>query len=505
MKHANRIALLLSLLAILAGYLVSDRVFERLAHIEDEMAYLWQAQVIAKDMLTLPSPAEPKSFLVPFVIDYNGQRFGKYPLGWPVLLSIGIRLGAHYLVNPLLAGLGVWLTYCLGKAVFNETVGLVAAGLTLTSPFFLMNSGSLLSHPFGLVLSAGFALAWLDAFTHLDAPRRWLPTIAAAGALGVLVLTRPLTAAAVALPFGLHGLYLLWCGGGNVRKRLVVFVLIVLTLSMLHFTWQYAVTGDALLNPYTLWWEYDKIGFGPGFGHVEGGHNLTMARINNKMSLQAGWKDLFGWAGYSWLFLPPGLIAIRKNYKGWLLASVVLSLFAVYMIYWIGSALFGPRYYYEGLFSLTLVSAAGICWLAGLPAKGTEGIKRFPWLQKARLPVITALLAILLGFNLFGYLPERLGSMRGLYGVERSKQEPFLTTSAQSLTPALIIVHTGEDWIDYGTLLELQNPFFDTPFIFIIARSAEKDQAAAASFPDRSIYHYYPDTPYTFYTAPRIP
>jgi 4-amino-4-deoxy-L-arabinose transferase-like glycosyltransferase len=104
--------------------------------------------------------ASSGSFLVPFVVDYEGQRFGKYPLGWPAMLALGIALGARSLVNPLLAGLGVWLTYRLGKRTLGETVGLLAAGLTLTSPFFLLNSGSLLS-PFGLV-TAAFALAgWM--------------------------------------------------------------------------------------------------------------------------------------------------------------------------------------------------------------------------------------------------------------------------------------------------------------------------------------------------------
>jgi hypothetical protein len=50
-----------------------------MAHIEDEMAYVWQAQAIASGHLTIASPPIPKSFLIPFVIDYAGQRFGKYP------------------------------------------------------------------------------------------------------------------------------------------------------------------------------------------------------------------------------------------------------------------------------------------------------------------------------------------------------------------------------------------------------------------------------------------
>ena len=147
MSRADRIALVLSLLAVVAAFLVADRIFENIAHLEDEIAYLWQAQAIAHGDLTLPSPPHPHSFLVPFVVDYKGLRFGKYPLGWPVLLGVGVRLGVRNLVNPLLAGLGVWLTYRLGKKIFGETVGLLAAGLTLTSPFFLVNSGSLLSHP----------------------------------------------------------------------------------------------------------------------------------------------------------------------------------------------------------------------------------------------------------------------------------------------------------------------------------------------------------------------
>ncbi len=505
MTRADRIAIILSLLAVLAGFLVSELVFERLAHIEDEMAYLWQAQVLAHNKLSLPSPPEPKSFLVPFVVDHNGQRFGKYPPGWPLILSIGVRFGVPYLVNPLLAGLGVWLTYLLGKRVLSEHVGLLAAGLTLTSPFFMMNSGSLLSHPFGLVLSAGFTLSWLDAFSNKDQPRPWFSTTISAICLGALLLTRPLTALAVAIPFIIHALYLLWKGDSFTRNRLVAFVLIVIGFSGLYFVWQDAVTGDPFLNPYTLWWDYDRIGFGPGHGHAEEGHTLYKARINTRFSLLSGWLDLFGWLNYSWLFLPIGLVAIRKNMRAWLLAAVAPSLVLIYMIYWIGSSLYGPRYYYEGLYSLTLVSAAGISWLAGWSLTSKQKFPNFQGWRRIRALAVTALVTFLIAFNLVFYLPARLESMQGLYGISRSHQQPFLTASAQALTPALIVVHTSDSWVEYGTLIELQSPFFDTPFIFIISRGASIDQVAASAFPDRRVFHYFPDEPYKFYSAPRLP
>jgi asparagine N-glycosylation enzyme membrane subunit Stt3 len=125
-------------------------------------------------------------------------------------LAIAIRLGARAWINPLLAGLGVWLIYLLGKRIFSDFVGLLAAGLTVASPFFLMNSGSLLSHPCGLVLSSLFALGWLESFWggkadeksegNTPVRKQWAYVIISAVALGVLVLTRPMTALAVALP-----------------------------------------------------------------------------------------------------------------------------------------------------------------------------------------------------------------------------------------------------------------------------------------------------------------
>ncbi|HWQ84367.1 MAG TPA: glycosyltransferase family 39 protein, partial [Anaerolineales bacterium] len=259
MSRADRIAILLSLIAVVAAYFIAERIFEQIPHLEDEMAYVWQSKAFARGQLTVPTPPEPKSFLVPFVVDYEGRRFGKYPPGWPALLAIGELVGLRGWINPLLSGLGIWLTYRIGKKILGETVGLLAAGLTITSPLFLMNSGMLLSHPLGLVLTAGFCLSWLNAFWKPDHPRPWISTLIGAVCLGWLAVTRPWTAVAVALPFAAHGLYLLIYSKWSTRRRLIAFILVTLAISALVPVWQKAVTGDFTLNPYTLWWEYDKV------------------------------------------------------------------------------------------------------------------------------------------------------------------------------------------------------------------------------------------------------
>jgi len=183
-------------------------------------------------------------------------------------------------------------------------------------------------------------------------------------------------------------------------------------------------------------------------------------------------------------------------------ASVYPALVVVYLAYWIGSSLFGPRYYFEGLYSLALLSAAGIAFVAGWPARPGEAWQERTGRGRLRPLLAAAALTLLLAANLLFYTPLRLEGMKGLYGVSRARLQPFLSPSAQAVTPALVIVHP-DHWTEYGSLLELQDPFLDTPFIFTISRGARPDNALQEHFPERLILHYYPDEPYIFYTAPR--
>ena len=501
---ADRIALLLSVIGIAATLLVADRIFERIPHLEDEIAFVWQAEVISRGNLTLPSPPNPNSFLVPFVVDHEGQRFAKYPPGWPTLMALGIMSVGRDLVNPLLAGLAIWLTYRLGKKIWGAPVGLVAAGLTLTSPFFLMNSATLLSHPFGLVLSAIFALTWLDWSQEASSRKRHLITITAGISLGVLALTRPWTAVGVAFPFILHAGYRLIKGEWQERRYIAAVGVIAGAVASLFILWQYAVTGDPFLNPYTLWWPYDKVGFGPGYGTAEHGHTLIHAYANARMNLRFGAHDLFGWSKFSWIFLPVGIIAllIKKNWRGLLIGSVFASLVFAYGFYWVGFWGFGPRYYYEGLYSLTLLSAIGIVCLAGYLNEKSHRWQDLATWERFRPLVVGAFLIFLISSNLIYYVPARLEGLYGLYDMEREMLQPFKLVESQELTPALIIVHASV-WTEYGVFLELSNPYLDSPLIFVLNRTMEEDMQLAQLFSDRHIFRYYPDEPYKLYLEPR--
>jgi hypothetical protein len=490
----------LAILVVVVTAWISFSIFERMPHVEDEFANLWEAHAMAEGEIFLSSPPVPRAFFIPFVIDYQGRRFAKYPPGWPAILSLAVRAGLTYLVSPMLAGLAVWLVYRLGSKISRPEIGLLAALLAGTSPILLMLSGTLMPHPWSLVLTLAFTLAWMDLFpasTAPDSPRlnvpAWLLVVVAGLSLGTLVLTRPLTAVGVSLPFALHGLMLLIRGPGRRRLHAIGVAGLVLLVAMLYPLWQAAVTGDPLLNPYTLWWSYDKVGFGPGHGRIEDGHNLRSALLTMYFTLRAGMHDFFGWPYLSWIFLPFGIVALWRNRNGWLALSVFPSLVVVHFAYWVGSWLFGPRYYYESLPGLSIATALGVAWLGGW---GSES----PRWRLLRRRASLALLALLILINITMYLPQRISGMHGLYGVERSALEQV---QEADLGKALLIVHTAESWYEYGRLITLGPPFVDGDLILALSRRSDRDRQVIEAYPEHDVIHYYPDEPTEFYADPR--
>lgn len=487
MPRQNILAISLSILTIFITYWFSDSVYEQIAHVEDEFAYIWQAQVFAKGQAYISSPPHPDQLVVPFVVDYNGIRFSKYPPGWSLLLSIGVLVNLTSWINPILAGLSIWLTFRLGQKIFNAGIALLASFLLLTSPFFLLNSGAFLSHPFSLVLSLTLTLAWFDLFVtkEKDTTPDWIKIIIAGCSLGLLAITRPLTALGVAFPFFIHGIINLIRSDKKTKINIIYIGMIAACISATLFLWQYILTGDATQNLYELWWGYDRMGFGNGIGTQPGGHNFFWVINNLVLSIMAGNLDLFGWGYFSWLFIPFGLLASRKNRFIEILIGIPAGLAIAYAFYWISQDLYGPRYYYESIIVLCLLTSAGIFWVDGwIKSKSTHFLIR---------QSVSFLTVLLVAFNFIFYLPARMDSMRNFYSINKNQQAPFLTDKAQARTPALVIVHT-QQWTECAGLLPLQDPWLTTPFIFACYNENSMEIIKPSEFPSRTLIHYYPET-----------
>lgn len=471
--RSNILIVVICVLAALSTSAVAYFAFERLPHLEDEVAYLFQAKTMAMGRLTVPSPAHPEAFWTPFVLDHQGQRFGKYPPGWPAVLSLGGLVQAPWLVNPLLAALSLYLVYRLGKTLYDERTGLWAAALGLTSPLFLVLSSSFLSHLVTMV--------WLLLFTlwfvwTVQGRSRWF-AIGAGLAVGMAFLTRSLTAVAYAAPFAVYSLVqvlqrkqpnwpnylLLALSGGAAAALLPVY--------------QWAVTGDPWLNPYVLWWPYDRLGFGEGIGAMPGGHSPYYAWINLKQDLSRSTTDVIGWPGLSWVPLLFGLALQPRRRREWALLAPFVCLVIAYLFYWIGSParLWGPRYYFEGFGGLWLLAALGL-------------VKIWDWAQDRQRwlrPALAGALVCIIAINLTANIPTRLQEAHGFYGISRAQLAPI---EQADLHNAVVIVY-AQRWLEYGAMLSTMSPNLDDDVVYVRGSGAEVDAAVIAQFPGRTVYY----------------
>jgi 4-amino-4-deoxy-L-arabinose transferase-like glycosyltransferase len=481
--------LALTLLTFLGTTLIANVVLERIPHVQDSLTYLFQAQTLARGRLSAPAPPAPDAFAQEFLLVRAGRWFGKYPPGFPILLAAGVLVGVPWLVNPFLAALTIPLLYALGRELYDRRVGLLAALLGATSPFFLFLSGSLMSHSAELFWIVLMMLAWARA---IRSSRFRAYAVLAGVALGMAFLTRQMAAVAVGATFLGAGLF----GRGHLRRqlpRLLLLGLAALPFFLLLLGYQWAITGDPLQDPRLLYWSFDRLGFGP-----DSGNNANLARYEGEGAVIAWYDDpdlppawhslsrgihnladnlqqlevyLYGWLPIaSLVFVWLLFLLIRPARSDWLLFATIVGLVLAYIPYWAHGIMYGPRYYYAALPALVLLTARGFQALA-LRVGDRAGL---------------AVLTLLITGNLVLNLPYQAYSHQGYNHVSR-RQLDLVRETVQ--TPALVLVAAEEPgWWEYGALFSANTPWLDGPIV--VARDIDPilDDELIDHFAGRHVY-----------------
>ncbi len=450
-------------------------VFEAVPHLEDEHAQLFQAQVFAAGAASAPLYQPATAFEIPFTLHINGRVFSKYPPGYALLLAAGVLLGQPWLVNALAAALGTLGVWMLGRELFDDAAGLLAAGLGVAAPMSVMLSGTLLSHTSSLALLVWFAWAFFRARRETGL-HPWRYALLAGVLLGLAAAARPLTAAAVGLPFGMLAL---WDLMRAPRRRLAAALCLgagLLASGLLWPAYNWLNTGSPFSNTYALYWPYDSIGFGPQFGQdghtpAEGLENIRadLAAFNETAApLPVAWGIPLLWAAV-------GLgvaLAPRSRWAGFLLLPVA-ALMLAHGAYWTRSGgLYGPRYFAE---------AMPFAWLLG--GRGLAGLARLRWGRAALRVLLPLCLAWAIGVE----MAPRFAQARGLYGITRA--DAHLVQQA-GLQNALVFV-TAPDWTDYARLSWLNAPYLERGAV-IYARDGgpSSNWETAKQFAGRALYSF---------------
>ena len=408
-------AVIAAALGTMSAALIALNINQTLPTIEDTSTYIFQAKMFALGRLWAPIPASSatltKFFPLPFVIAFHDHWFGKYPPGWPLLLSIGAVFDKAWMVPPIVGGLSLLLIYLIGKELYGTIVGLVGTVLALSSPFMLSMSGSLLSQSATWLWCGAFAylvIVWtrrsalLDHFS-LDLPRKgWFYLVGAGAALGMAFATRQLDALALGLPF-------LVC---LARKPLAVAWVMVGSAAplMLFALYNVALTGTVFGSGYRQAFRWDRFGFGPAVGgptRYERGFTFARGIWNFAYDLEHLQSALFGWpffVGLSLVALP--FLLLRARAWDWLLLGSALTVVAAYMGYWASGVTGGlPRYWFVIVPWIAILAARGLQELYCLPSEAGWIDQVAQW---TGLVFPAALVALMMAFDVFYFLPANV-------------------------------------------------------------------------------------------------
>jgi len=380
----DRFVLTAALFVVVASFALGGLSYQWHAHVPDEVSYLLHARYLAAGMLEMPPPPVREAFDVDLMTYEATRWYSPVPVGWSVVLAAGVKAGATWLVNPLLAGVALLLGYLLARELYDRRTSRLIVALLAVSPWFLFLAMTIMTHMLSMVAALGAALA--TARMRRTGAIAWaLP----AGALIALVaLVRPLEGLLVALSLGVWSLRTV-SGRWRLVPGVLMAVATVAVTAMVSFPYNRHFTGSPTRFPIMT---YADSMYGPGrndygFGPDKGlpfagldpfpGHGIKDAAFNTILNTFATNIELFGWSTGS-LLLVVWLVGARQARRAdWLLVVAVLAIVGGHIPYWFsGGPDFGARYWWLALFPLVGLTARAILALDARVASQRAGAGR---------------------------------------------------------------------------------------------------------------------------------
>ncbi len=369
--------------SFLGSLLIAYFALQGFANSGDEYVYLYQAETMSEGRLwNEPHPLD-EFFLYSHIAQNGDISVGRFPPGWPLILSLPFVINVSPLwLNPILGALSLWLFFSFSKRYYGAQVALVSLGSVAITSFYLFTAASFFSHALCFLLVMGFMYS---LYLHLE-KRTVFFALLAGVCLGMTVLTRYYNAVLLVFPVVVFLLYqykwksitsLIWIGVGSLPFFLYLF------------WYNYAITGDGFL-PVTVWAdEREGLGFGVrGYTPVDGIEHFV-----RRVFLFLYWSSpalllLY----FIFLFQKMKTKAERfLNPEDYYLLMLVIG---YYFYYHIGGNQYGPRFWFEGTPFLTLFVVKKLYdnnarWAWALFAAGLiYGIVKMPYIIEREYQIV---------------------------------------------------------------------------------------------------------------------
>lgn len=478
----DRFAWLAALWVVLLAAILSYFVYERHPHVPDETQYLFQAHYMAAGQLTVEAPPVPEAFSMYMIPAQESHWYGIFPPAFPAMLAIGTKLNAGWLVNPLLAGLCVLLSYLFFQEIYSRRFARIAVLLLCCSPWFVFMAMSFMSHIFTLACALGAAVLLQRALRN----GQTMFVFASGVAIGVLSLTRPLDGAIVAVLLGVWTLFKFQGWTAKFKNAVVLIVGTIMTASLV-LPYNKAVTGDALLSPmdafYTkyFWSGVMSLGFGANRGfHWEldafPGHSPLEAVVNAALNFFQLNTELFGWATGSLLLAVLFIFSGGLRKKDFWAIAVIITVIGSYSLFWYhGGPDFGARYWF-----LCIIP------LIALTIRGIEFLSRKIGSESEMNPRVLLAVLMLCAISIISYFPWRATDK--YYHYLEMRPDVQQLARQNNFGKSLVLIR-GEEHPDYQSAW-IYNPLNfegDAP-IYAWDKNAEIRAALLRAYPNRQVW-----------------
>lgn len=473
-------------------------------HILDASAYFFQAKIFASGKLAASAPDDLAAFQGPFMIASQGRWFAQYAPMTSLLLAVGLVLRVPWLIEPLLGAAALWGIYRIGCLLFSPFESWLAVFLAALSPFYLFLAPSYLSH----IPALFFAVYFLLALLCFGRWQRSRDLLVAAASLGGLLLTRELSA----VIFGMVAIpYVAFVNRAALRRHIVELLPAILAASAIFFVAVFAYllynwlqTGDAFTMPRTLFSPSDRYGFGDGIGFY-GRHTLAAGLVNLDQLVTVLLIDLYGWPFYLTLaFVPCAFLRLfHHRTRGQTTTSLLqwdtfclillCALAAAQVGYFYHGIFLGPRYLYEALPFLLLLTARGItalvATLTGLAdslTRRSSAVRSYPAHIAVSRGLVGLALLVLLACNLVYFMPRQFELHANFTGLPIYM--PIDTQAVYAFHPDSAVIVTG-DWSVYSYVLwPLNDPDLRAPTIYAYAPTPDALARVRAIYSTRTFY-----------------
>jgi hypothetical protein len=488
-------------LAVLTGvtiYLVGEGVFPYYTSNHDEAVYLQQAEMLLEGQLRMYPPVE-ESFRPWFFVEDGGSIYPKYTPVTAGLFALGGLVGSYRLALAVTAALAVALVDAVVSEIFDDRVGLLAAGLLAVSPLFVVQAAVFLPYVPAFALNLCFAWAYLRADRTGD--RRFAAL--AGGAIGLSFWARSYTAVLFATPFVCHALWTLRTLDREPLLRQSIVAALGLCGVAAALGYNAVMTGDPLTFPYEAFAPRDGLGFGEreiaGYEREYTPELAVEANARNLWQFVTQWTPA-GFLGTAVAVVGAGTVLRDSKRRRDPRVLAVLGTFVTIVVgnlyFWgtlnvLGEVSdpsdglivdFGPYYHFGLLLATVTLGAVGISRLADA---GLRLRSRYDGAPKQALTAVGVAAILVVATVSVGAVAAPLA---GSYETTEQYERAYEPIEEQSFDHDLVFLPTPYgDWLNHPFQDLRNDPDFDGEVVYALQH---REFEVVDAFPDRQLYRY---------------